>query len=193
MTGDSASQAVSVSVAGTTELALVVTDADDGPAFDHADWAAARVICGGTALPFLSDRSWTSMTNGWGPVERDRSNGELGPADGGTLTIAGVSYIKGLGAHAFSDIRFPLNGMCSALTATIGVDDEVGDNGSVVFQVWADGVLRYDSGVMTGADAGRSIAANLAGANELALIVTDAGDGPSYDHADWANVQVSCN
>jgi hypothetical protein len=191
MTGATASQAVSVSVAGTTELALVVTDGDDGLAFDHADWAAARVICTGT-LPYLSDRSWTSMTNGWGPVEPDRSNGELGSADGGTLTIAGVSYLKGLGAHAFSDVRFPLNGVCSVLTAIIGVDDEVGNNGSVVFQVWTDGVLRYDSGVMTGADAGRSMSVNLTGANELALIVTDAGDGVSYDHADWVNVQVSC-
>ncbi len=43
-----------------------------------------------------------------------------------------------------------LGGACSVFTAVVGLDDEVGANGSVVFQVWTDGVKRYDSGVMTG-------------------------------------------
>ena len=33
---------------------------------------------GGAPVVYLSDLFWTSMTNGWGPVERDRSNGEVG-------------------------------------------------------------------------------------------------------------------
>ena len=32
-----------------------------------------------TGTEYLSDLPWTSATNGWGPVERDRSNGETGP------------------------------------------------------------------------------------------------------------------
>ena len=32
---------------------------------------------------YLSDMPWTSELNGWGPAERDRSNGELGDNDGG--------------------------------------------------------------------------------------------------------------
>ena len=39
------------------------------------------------------------------------------------------------------------------LTAQVGVDDEIGVDGSVVFQVYVDGAPTpvYDSGVMTGA------------------------------------------
>ena len=124
------------------------------------------------------------MTNGWGPVERNRSNGELGPADGGTLTLEGVRYTKGLGVNADSDVRYALSGRCSRLEAVVGIDDEVGSRGSVVFHVLVDRVERYNSGVVTGATPPRSVLVNLAGAAEVALIVTDAGDGPAFDHAD---------
>jgi hypothetical protein len=28
--------------------------------------------------------------------------------------------------------------------------------------------------------------------SELALVVTKAGDGNAYDHADWGNARLSC-
>ena len=146
----------------------------------------------GAGLSYLSDRTWTSMTNGWGPVERDRSNGDSGATDGGVITLNGVTYSKGLGGHAPSDVRFALNATCSALTAVVGVDDEVGANGNVVFQVWGDGLQRYNSGPMTGAMASKSVFVDLTGVTQLALIVTDGGDGAAYDHADWADARVTC-
>jgi hypothetical protein len=75
----------------------------------------------------------------------------------------------------------------------LGVDDEVGALGSIVFEVWTDGVKRYDSGVVTGATAARSVSVNLAGASQLTLIVTDGGDNANYDHGDWADAQVACS
>ena len=33
---------------------------------------------------------------------------------------------------------------------------------------------------------------NIAGKNELALIVTDGGNGNGWDHADWADAKVTC-
>src|SRR5204863_277900 len=51
MTGASASNDVDVSIAGANQLRLVVTDGGDGVDYDHADWALARVECGGTANP----------------------------------------------------------------------------------------------------------------------------------------------
>ncbi|MCP9934484.1 NPCBM/NEW2 domain-containing protein, partial [Cyanobium sp. Candia 9D4] len=45
---------------------------------------------------YLSDLTPTASVNGWGPYERDRSNGEDGATDGGTLTINGTTYAKGL-------------------------------------------------------------------------------------------------
>lgn len=132
------------------------------------------------------------MTNGWGPVEKNRSNGEAGATDGRTITLNGQTYAKGLGAHARSDVRYAVNGACSTFRADVGVDDEVGSTGSVVFQVWGDGTKLFDSGKMTGATATKSVDVNIAGKKELALILTDAGDGFGYDHADWADARVIC-
>ena len=93
---------------------------------------------------------WTSATNGWWSVERDRSNGQQLAGDGTVITLNGVTFTKGLGVHADSDVRFALGGACNLMTAVVGVDDEVGAQGSVVFQVWTDGVKRFESGLMTG-------------------------------------------
>ena len=49
----------------------------------------------------------------------------------------------------------------------MGVDDEVGTQGSVVFQVYADATKVYDSGAMTGATATQGVDVSVAGANEL--------------------------
>ena len=47
-------------------------------------------------VSYLSDRAWTSATNGWGPVERDQSNGENGAEDGRVMSLDGQSYRKAL-------------------------------------------------------------------------------------------------
>ena len=154
-------------------------------------WTFTTAAAGTSA--YLSDRTWTSMTNGYGPVERDKSNGGDQTGDGLTITLNGTSYAKGLGAHAPSDVRYPLNGTCSAFTAVVGVDDEVGPEGSVVFQVWSDGALLYDSGVMTGSTQSKNVFVNITGRTELALLINDAGDGVGFDHGDWADAQVSCS
>jgi len=133
------------------------------------------------------------MTNGWGPVEKDRSNGEAGAGDGGPITLNGATHAKGLGAHAPSDIRYALGGACATFSADVGVDDEVGTGGRVVFRVWADGVKLYDSGAMTGATAPKQVSVSVATKNELRLVVTNGGDGDGGDHADWANARVVCS
>ncbi|WP_051935384.1 NPCBM/NEW2 domain-containing protein [Deinococcus sp. YIM 77859] len=136
-----------------------------------------------------------AATNGWGPVEIDRSNGEHRAGDGRTLTLNGKTYRRGFGVHASSELRFGLKGtgaVCTRFTVEVGVDDEVGRRGSVVFQVYLDGEKAYDSGVMTGASATQRVELGIAGKQELRLVVTDAGDGINYDHADWANPKVFC-
>jgi hypothetical protein len=126
-------------------------------------------------------------------VERDRSNGETGATDGRTITLNRVTYAKGLGAHATSDIRYALGGTCSTFQAAVGVDDEVGANGSIVFEVWADGAKLYDSGVMRGTSATAPVNVALAGRAELRLVMTMGGDGAAYDHGDWADARVTCS
>ena len=141
---------------------------------------------------YLSDLAYTVTANGWGPVEKDRSNGELPGGDGRPLTLNGTVYPKGLGVHAASDVRYAANGACTAFTVKVGVDDESGSSGSVVFQVYGDAVKLADSGVMTGASATQTLTVDLTGRTTLRLVVTNGGDGADDDHADWADAQVTC-
>ncbi|UQN06258.1 NPCBM/NEW2 domain-containing protein [Deinococcus sp. QL22] len=133
--------------------------------------------------------------NAWGPIEIDRSNGEQQAGDGKTLTLNGVTFDRGFGTHAGSEMRFGLKGTdatCTRFTSQIGLDDEVGSKGSVVFQVYLDGQKAYDSGTMTGASPTKTIDLDITGKQELRLVVTDAGDGIDFDHADWAKPLISC-
>jgi hypothetical protein len=125
-------------------------------------------------------------------LEKDKSNGEQAAGDGRQISIRGAKFTKGLGGHAASDVRYSLAGACSTFTATVGIDDEVAPNGSVVFQVWGDGTKLYDSGVRTGTSAAATAQANVSGKSELRLVITDGGNGINYDHADWANAQITC-
>jgi len=130
--------------------------------------------------------------NGWGPYEVNRSNGEQGATDGVTMTLASVPYLRGLGVHAPSDITFSLNRTCSGnFISDLGIDGEVGARGSVVFQVYLDGALAFDSGVARGGEIRKHADISVANKNQLRLVVTDAGDGNSNDHADWAGARVS--
>ncbi len=62
-----------------------------------------------TGNPYLSDLPYLS-SNAWGPVEKDRSNGEVPVGDGNAPTIAGTTYTKGLGVPADSTISENLGG-----------------------------------------------------------------------------------
>lgn len=55
---------------------------------------------------YLSDLPQLSASNGWGPVEKDTSNGESDAGDGNPLTIGGTVFAKGLGVHAQSAVEF---------------------------------------------------------------------------------------
>ena len=145
-----------------------------------------------TTTVFVSDLTWVSSSNGFGPVERDRSNGEEAGGDGGTLTLNGTAFAKGLGAHSLSEVVVSSGSSCSRLRATVGVDDEVGVNGSVSFQVFGDGVKLFESGVLTGASASVPVDVDVTGRSVLRLVVTEGGDGAGYDHADWAEARLVC-
>ena len=95
--------------------------------------------------------------------------------------------------HAPSDVRFALNGACSVFAASVGIDDEVGPGGRAVFQIWADGVKNFDSGPDERQHAPeRHQRQRDSGQNELAVIMTNGGDGNCGDQADWADARVTC-
>ncbi|MCI3275244.1 NPCBM/NEW2 domain-containing protein [Streptomyces cylindrosporus] len=140
----------------------------------------------------LGDLPWLSATNGYGPVERNTSNGESAAGDGHPITLGGVVYAKGLGVHAESAVEYYTAKACEKVTADVGVDDEKGANGTVAFEIWADGTKVASTGVLTNAMPAQPLTADVTGAQVVRLVVTDGGDGIDSDHADWADAQLSC-
>ncbi len=154
-------------------------------------WSFTVAAATGGTTSYLSDLAYTVTANGWGPPEKDRSNGEDSAADGLPLTLEGVVYAKGIGAHAASDIRYTMSG-CTAFSAKVGVDDEVLTRGSIVFQVYADGTKVFDSGTMTGSSPTQTVALDMTGRAALRLVITNAGDNFTSDHGDWADAKLTC-
>jgi uncharacterized protein (DUF1800 family)/fibronectin type 3 domain-containing protein len=148
-------------------------------------------VTGVSPVPvYVSSLDPTFQQNGWGPYQRDRSNGETGGGDGHTLGVGGVKFAKGLGVHARSELRYNLARKYKSFSAFIGIDDEVGNRGSVVFQVWLDGMQAFESPVLRGTNDPKFVEVATADKSELRLIVLDGGDGIGYDHADWADARL---
>ncbi len=134
---------------------------------------------------FLSDIQEVSVQNGYGALAKDMSNGNDGP-----ITIGGTVYQKGLGAHVYSEIIYDLNGEYDKFLSDIGADDGTCDVSSIVFEVYTDGVLAYQSPILEQGDDPLSIEVDVAGVNELRLVANDAGDFDFCDHANWADARV---
>ncbi|WP_433855033.1 NPCBM/NEW2 domain-containing protein [Streptomyces kronopolitis] len=141
---------------------------------------------------YAAELPWLTADNGWGPVEKNTSVGEREAGDGRPLGIGGTGFAHGLGTHAASAVTLYTGGRCSAFHAQAGVDDESGDRGSVSFEVWADGKQVARTATVTGAQGATAVSAALTGARTVRLVVTDAGDGIDYDHADWADATFRC-
>jgi hypothetical protein len=205
-------QNIKLDLRGAERLQLIATDAGDGIAFDHADWANPEITCGQNNPPTpnaglktgqLSDQFAlaTALENGWGDPQIDRDNGDIAPetyADKYKLQINGVIYEKGLGVHANSAIEFPLNGQCSSFSALVGSDDgtkydlQSRGGGTVNFQVFVDDTKKFDSGLIKRGEAAKSLNVVLTGGQKLKLVATDGGDGSAFDHADWVDATVKC-
>jgi beta-galactosidase len=94
--------------------------------------------------------------------------------------------------HAPSNTRVYLGENCTRFTAVVGVDDEVGDNGSARFTVQVDGVAQTTTPVLRGPDGGLEVSADLTGGRWLELVTDDGGDGNASDHVDWADATIVC-
>ena len=106
------------------------------------------------------------------------------------LSIADTTFQKGLGLHANADLNVLLEGRYETFEAEVGVLSSNQPGGTVVFQVDVDGQRRYDSGIVRQGEAPRKIRVTVTGAQQLALHVTDAGDGILNDAANWAEARL---
>ncbi len=145
------------------------------------------VLAGGkinAATVWLDDLDVSPTIQGWGDPHKNKS------LDGHGLNIGGQSFEHGLGTHADSILYINLTNAAKTFSASVGVDDEVSKSpASVEFLVLGDGKILWQSGVMQADAPAKSFSVNLAGVKILLLKVGDAGDGISFDHADWADAK----
>lgn len=148
-----------------------------------------------TSITHLSNLTPFYSTNGYGPIEMDQSNGQNGAGDGTTIKLKGVSYVKGIGVHANSEIKYYLDNNFGRFITDIGIDDEVSnatEGTTVIFKVYKDNVLSYSSAVLNKNSATVKLNIDVTNVNELKLEVNDAGDNFFADHADWAGARLHC-
>jgi len=111
-------------------------------------------------------------------------------AGGKVLTVNGQVYKKGIGALSGSELLYELDGSWDKLTGHVGMDDEVGDGGSVMFRVYADDKLVFESPSQTGKSVKQLMDLNVKGAKKLRLVLLDDGDGAKDDHGDWVDAKL---
>ncbi len=120
---------------------------------------------------------------------RSRTNASI---KGNPITLRGTAYASGLGTHASSTISYALGGTYTTFLSDVGVDDETNGQGAVDFQVYGDGTLLYDSGVLTGTSPVAHVSVSVAGVQTLTLVATNGVAGTiDYDHADWAGARLA--
>ena len=136
---------------------------------------------------FLSDIEPNSATAGFGHTPKNDKAIKNSP-----LIIGEKTYSRGIGTHAVSDIEYSLKGFYKKFTAEVGLDAYSLKNkqGSVVFQVFGDDKLLWESGVIKYSDPAKPIDIDISGVDILRLHVGDAGDGIGYDHANWGNAMI---
>ena len=137
--------------------------------------------------------AWTPLTSltpvsqqsDWGSINQDKS------VDGNPLRVGGQQYDSGIGTHANGELIYDLQGQYQNFTAQVGVDDEVGANGSVRFKVYLDNQLAFDSGLMTGSQDAKALDVTVEDVSQLRLVIEDGGDGIKSDHADWLQPRLT--
>jgi hypothetical protein len=147
-----------------------------------------------SALPRTKGKdAWLDESNPVSATQDYRRLNKRKSVDENPIRIGGKTYERGLGTHANAEIIYSLKGAFSTFESDVGVDDEKDGAGTVGFQVFVDDEKVFDSGVMKGKMAAKHLTVPLDGADELRLVVTDAGDGINCDHADWADARLTGN
>ena len=103
----------------------------------------------------------------------------------------GKTFERGVGTHALSTMLLNVGGKGKQFAASVGVDDETRNpSASVDCFVLGDKKVLWKSGRMALDDAAKPVDVDISGVLKLGLLVTDAGDGINYDHADWADARI---
>lgn len=189
---------------GTKRLALVVDDSGDGYSYDHGDWINPTVtLADGTRYELTKDDAIREDYKGsyFKYIRYDKN------VNGGTLKINGKSYSKGWSCNANAMVLYKLPEGARKFEAYAGIDDtgrlQRGATTTLKFLVFPDDPTKRDvcnpafavanSGLVSRPyqQDGTDVQADITGAKNLWLVVTNAGDGFDYDHADWINPTIT--
>jgi nitrous oxidase accessory protein NosD len=137
-------------------------------------------------VTYVSNLTAVSATTDWGSVMINKS------VLGNPITLDGVVYSEGISANALSEVTYNLDGEYTNFISTVGIDQEEDGKGSgyVDFEVIGDGVVLYDSGVLTNDQVG-NVNINVTGVQSLELVATNGiANDIDFDHADWAGAEL---
>jgi hypothetical protein len=109
---------------------------------------------------------------------------------GRPLRLRGKTYSRGLGTHSRCEVTYALDGGYQTFSSTLGIDDAVGPEGSVIYRVYGDDKPLFESPIVRGGDDPLEMKVNVKGVLLLRIEVDYADDGDAADLADWAEARL---
>ncbi len=183
---------------GEKTLVLVVDDAGDNFNYDHGDWInPTLILADGTEVPLTGKFKTRQYTKSYFNRVYENKNVD----NGGKMKVMGVAYDRGFSTDANAAIFFQIPDTMDVVRfrAMAAADDSgIGQSGSTTtlrFMVFSQNPLtdeQDDSAARTGLISRTSqhsamLQADITGAEQLKIVVSDAGDGFAYDRANLVN------
>ncbi len=127
-------------------------------------------------------------------MHQDWGNAQVNKSILGTpLQVAGVRFKRGIGTHSISRYLLNLDGKAHSFSGWVGADDRNDYSCNMEFMLIADQKIIWQSGVMHKGMPAKAFKVSLKNVQKLALLVSEAGDGIMYDHADWLDARFETN
>lgn len=180
--------------AGSKTLVLVSDDAGDGNSYDHADWInPTLVLRDGTEVPLTGQYKTRDYTKSYFNRIREDHNVD----HGGKMKILGTTYDRGFSMDANAAVFFTIPEGLDVVRfkALAGADDSgIGQTGattSLRFMVFDTNPLSAEmdgsaarSGIISRQGTkSKELQADITGAKQLKIVVSNCQDGFSYDRA----------
>ena len=180
---------------GEKSLVLVVDDGGDNFNYDHGDWInPTLVLRDGTEVELTGTYKTSQFTNSYFNRVYENKNVD----NGGKMKVMGVSYDRGFSTDANAAIFFEIPEELDVVRfkAKAAADDSgIGQQGattSLRFMVFCQNPLtneQDDSAARSGlisrtGTKSKMLEADVTGAEQLRIVVSNYGDGFAYDRAD---------
>jgi hypothetical protein len=130
----------------------------------------------GYGVTYLSQMPWVSSSNGTGPVEVNQN------AAGLPIQLDGSVYAQALEVNGASDVTVNLAGEYTTFQSQIGIPSSSNSN-PVIFLIYGDGKLLYESPVTTSASGSIPVSVNVSGVQQLSLEAIPSIDKATGDYA----------